>query len=217
MSRNFAGSTDEVSLGDSLEHLAADYSVCCWFRVDTWDSAWQTIFSKGENSWRLGRSNATNNTQASIGLFPNESVLAPVLDVSDTVYRHACLTWDQSIQTLEYFIAGVSQGTDATEDSGAVNAFNALIGENDDATGRSFKGDVCEFVFFNRLLTAVEITALANGINTKMIGPANQLAYLPLLGSFATEPDFSGNSITGTPTGTTHGIHAPVEMMENFL
>ena len=107
MSRNFAGGTDEISMGNNLDHVDfTDYSISCFFRVDTFDVAWQTIFSKGDNNWRLGRDSSTNNSNASIGLFPNESKVVPVLSINDGVYHHAAMTWDNSATNLEYFIDG---------------------------------------------------------------------------------------------------------------
>ena len=126
------------------------------------------------------------------------------------------MTWDNSATNLEYSIDGTSQGSDNANDSAVGNVFNALLGENDDSTGRNFKGDICEFAFYNSLLADLQIQSLSRGVSPILLSPDNLQAYLPVW-NFATEQDWSGAGLTGTVTGTTKGVHAPIEMVENSL
>jgi len=220
MARNLTGSPDKIDIGGANDFdptAYTDFSIGCWFLVDTFDVTWQTLFSKGAGSWRLSREENTNNLRTSRGLFPNESKVLPTYDVNDGVYHQAVMNWTNSTTKLELFIDGVSRGSDTTQDSDVENDTDPAIGENINNGNRGFKGDLCEFFFFDKVLTANQILGLFHGAPIMTMKSANMLAYYPVWGDLSPEPEWSNSGITGTVTGTTKSAHAPVELLENYL
>jgi hypothetical protein len=218
MARNLDGGTDYINLGDVLDQSGyTDFSAGIWFRVGTFDTAWQTVFSKGDSSWRISRVSSSANVAGSHGLFPNESTITSAGGVDDGAYHHGLITWDDSATDFEFYLDGVSEGTDNTNDSAIDNAYEARLGENDEPDSREWEGDLCEFVFYDRVLTATQALALYKGVSPMRLSPENLLAYLPVHGNDTTEQDWSGAGITGTLAGTTKIPHAAVELLENSL
>jgi hypothetical protein len=103
-------------------------------------------------------------------------------------------------------------GTSGTVDT-ANTAFPTLtrtaIGLLPETTDVSkYGGDIAEVGFWNVVLNADEISALAGGFSPQYIRPASLQAYLPLLG-YATEIDIMGGAAwahTNTPTISDHCI-----------
>ena len=134
-----------------------DLTIEAWFRVDTFDTAWQTIVSKGDNSWRLSRNNLTNTLHFGLG----SRTLNGTIDVNDGEWHHVAAVYNDTglaNDTMSLYIDGVLDTTAQVLTAGfPQNNFPAMIGENSQVTGRHFNGQIDEVRIWSTPRSAAQI------------------------------------------------------------
>ncbi len=219
MARTFDGSIERILYGDILDAtLFTDYSISVQFRVDAFDTAFQTLFSKGDGSWRIARDSSTNLLNVAAGRFPNQFNVSSSGSVNDGNNHNVIMTWDDSITTIEEFIDGVSEGTDATGIVPIDDAFNVSIADNDEPNNREWEGMVADVIFYSTKLTAGHISGINSGCNPFIVADQFVEFYAPLYGNESPTPDYSGNGNTGTlVSAPPKSNHPNVELLENYV
>ncbi|MEM7397229.1 MAG: DUF2341 domain-containing protein, partial [Verrucomicrobiota bacterium] len=106
-------------------------SVSLWFRVNAFDTDWQTLIAKGTvNSWELHREFNTDNLR----WFANGVLTAPV-NVNDGQWHHL-LANKSSVTGTELYIDGTLAAADtANLNLNALNDNDVFIGDNPAAPG----------------------------------------------------------------------------------
>lgn len=117
-------------------------------------------------------------------------------------WHHLCVTYDygSASNNPTIYLDGVSQSLTTTAPTGSVatQVGNYLIGNSCTAPTNSGAGsDLAEFALWDRLLSASEITALANGMPAWSF-PSSLVCYLPLTGADTVDYKSGSNTITGT-------------------
>jgi hypothetical protein len=125
--------------------ITGDITVSAWINVAAWNTKWQAIITKGDNSWRLHRWNENGSIE-----FVTEGPTLNTATQGTTNISTGTNTW--------YYITGVYDGNNLymycngisdTVPSPAngpdtITTANVMIGENSDSTGRYFNGIIDE-------------------------------------------------------------------------
>jgi hypothetical protein len=157
----FDGVNDYVAIpNESNYDLTGPMTVCCWIKVDVFDTAYQAIVTKGDTAWRIQRYANTNNIEFSCtGLSTNTMVVSSA-GVNDGQWHHIAGVYTGS--QLRIYIDGVLSSSVGATGSIATNANPVEIGRNNGASGREFDGSICNVVIYNGALDATSIAAIYN-------------------------------------------------------
>ena len=221
MGWSFDGGTEHINFGDVLDLSSfTDFTFMCWFKVDAYDTGFQTVLSKGDSSWRFGRNNTGPLLAAANGLFPDQIEVDSTTSVDTGALFLALATWDDSANQIEIFINGTSEGTDSTGSGAAGNTtYSVEIAENEESGSREWNGPVYECGFWSRILTQTEITSLYHGVSPRNVAE-DALEWMPNMfaNNTTTLADYSGKGLTGTTTDApTRTTHISIIPMENFI
>lgn len=221
MGWSFDGAIEHLTFGDVLDLDAfTDFTFMSWFKVDAYDTSFQTLLAKGDSSWRFGRNGSGSNLGAANGAFPDQIEAICTTDISTGALFLALATWDDSANQIEIFINDTSETTDSTGSGAAGNTAHVVeIAENSQSTGREWEGPVYDCAFWSMLLPQSHITALAHGANPRNV--ADQfLEWQPNMyaNDATTLADYSGKGLTGTTDGApTRTTHISIIPLENFI
>lgn len=221
MGWSFDGAIEHINFGDVLDLDAfTDFTFMAWFKVDAYDTSFQTLLAKGDSSWRFGRNSGNSNIGAANGAFPDQIEAICTTDVSTGALFLALATWDDSANQIEIFINGTSETTNSTGSGAAGNTTHAVeIAENSESTGREWEGPIYDCAFWSRILTQTEITSLSHGVSPRNVAE-DALEWMPNMfaNDVTTLADYSGNALTGTTTSSpTRTNHISIIPLENFI
>jgi len=143
--RHFDGVDDFVRIphqGKLNEHN--EFTLSAWVWADDWNSAWATVFAKGNSTWRLHRFDQADTFSAGWtenGTFHDEAAAGPY-DTSRWYHLHA--TFDRGADEVFLYVDGVEVASGPMLDSTDINSIDASIGENLEAPGRFWEGRIDE-------------------------------------------------------------------------
>lgn len=162
------GDGDYVRCGNGLLfNLTKQLTVAAWIQVNQFDKKYQTIISKGDNSWRLARAGdidsiefACNGTATTkwngVGEVP-WAVIATT-SVNDGKWHHVAGVFDGS--ALYLYIDGVLEAAKAAANSIDASEYEVCIGENAQVPGRQWNGFIDDVQIYNYALSQAEIVSL---------------------------------------------------------
>jgi hypothetical protein len=167
---------DYVEIGGTGDlNFTNAMTVEAWFKVDRFDKQWQTIVSKGDNSWRLSRSQNGNNLEffatrvggANFGVGGSRNV-------NDGKWHHVAGVFNGT--SIQLYVDGVLDGQ-TTGASVAIQSstFKAAIGHNTQQLDRKWAGNIDEVRIWGVARTADEI--VANMYNSLTGNETNLSAY----------------------------------------
>jgi hypothetical protein len=147
---------------DELAFQGGSISIAAWFTVDAFDTSWQALIAKGEGTnWRVHRNsgNPTMSYAGGVGEGPND---AP--DVTDGAWHHLVAISDANAVNFGTCIYVDGAQYAVVPDAPVLNANgrNVMIGENPDARGREWEGNIDDVAIWDRVLTEAEIAQLYN-------------------------------------------------------
>ena len=148
---------------DDLEFPGRSMSIAGWFKVDAFDTEWQALIAKGEGSnYRVAR-RASTGTIAYAGGVGEGADDVPV--VNNGQWHHFVAISDATGAQFgtALYVDGVIHGINTTKPALAANNARLMIGENPEARGREWEGEIDDIAIWNRVLTPAEITSLYNG------------------------------------------------------
>jgi hypothetical protein len=148
---------------NELEFPAGSMSISGWFKVDAFDTEWQALIAKGENSnYRVARRAATGTIAYAGGAAEGAD---DVPAVNDGQWHHFVAVSDAATNEFgtALYVDGVRHGVQALKPVLTGNAMHLMIGENPDARGREFEGQIDDVALWGRVLTAAEVSTLYNG------------------------------------------------------
>lgn len=140
----FDGVDDHVVLaGEDDYDATTTLTVTAWVRVASFTKAWQAIVTKGDSAWRVHR----QNQLARIGFGTSHDGLpvdnfSAVEDVTFAAWQHVAVTYDGSTKAV--YLDGQLSAEKPFTTPIATNERSVAIGENVEATGRHFHGDIDE-------------------------------------------------------------------------
>jgi len=145
-------------------------TISCWFTVRGFDTAWQTLYAKGENAtWRMARyASTTNPYQMSWGASELPFAAPPV---DENTFHHLVYIWkdvlgggagvDHRIVYLDGVKVADSTVQNLANDNAAANK-SPQIGANPEASGRSWNGKIDDWAFWRRALSEEEVLQIYN-------------------------------------------------------
>ena len=142
---------------NELEFPGGSMSILGWFKVDTFDTEWQCLISKGEGeNYRVARRALTDKV-AYAGGVGEAGELAPA--INDGQWHQFVAISDATCCT-KFYVDGVLYEQTTAAPVLAQSAFNLMIGENPGARNREWNGELDEFAIWNRVVTEEEIAGL---------------------------------------------------------
>lgn len=190
-----------VSVPDSadIRGTSNNISISSWFRVVTFDTNWQALIAKGENSnWRIARRAGTNELAYAGGAGDISGG-----SVNNGSWHHVVGVSEAGVGTRLY-IDGVLVETGSApniNDSGSA----MLIGANPGASNRGWKGLIDDVGIFNKALNQHEVAAIhflgdnsAYEFTLDQINDLIKLAADPV-GDTLTVGDFTWTSVASNP------------------
>ncbi len=159
MALELDGDGDYVDCGtppqfDITEQITFTY----WIKAVALDKGWNTVLSRGDNSWRSSRAGTNNFMEAAVS-GTSGNWLYGVTPVDDDRWHHVAAVYDGS--TFYLYVDGKLDGSE--ESTGLINVttYPLWIGNNSQNTDREWTGLIDEVLIYNRALSVGEILYLA--------------------------------------------------------
>jgi hypothetical protein len=151
----FDGSDDYVNLGNPAAiGITNNITIMVYFRYIAFTKNWQAILAKGDDSFRIHRYSATN--QISFGMNFSGGLDTPsTSNFNPNQWYFVTATY--SLPDVKLYINGVLDKTNTYNTPISSSSYNFYIGENAQAPGRNFYGNISHVSIYNRALSATEI------------------------------------------------------------
>jgi len=208
-SLSFDGVDDFVEVTDeSAFDFSTDFSVETWFKVDSFTKTWQTIISKGDDSWRIHRHDNNNTLNFAVNKSSGGYVeVSTARSVNDGQWHHVAAVADSSQQTLYLYLDGILESTTSFTDSINQSDYPVQIGANAQASGREFHGNMDEVRIWDVARSQAEIQS--DMYNTSEGGENGLIAYYNFendVASTVTDQSFNGydGTLISSPTYATY-------------
>ncbi len=157
------GDPDDLSFGgDNI----SSFTISGWFKVGTFDKSWEALVMKGENNnWRLHRHGGDQGLAFHSGGGDTPIGTPPADNINDGNWHHFAAVSDQDVVNYGtgLYIDGVLSATIASKPNTTANGKRVMIGDNPDARGRYWNGQVDDVAMWSRALNEAEIAKLYNG------------------------------------------------------
>ena len=149
------GDGDYVDCGlapkfDITEFITFTY----WIKVVAFDKSWNTVLSRGDDSWRSSRAGTNNFMEAAVGGTSGNYTYG-VTPVDDGEWHHVGWVYDGTMNYL--YVDGEVDATEENSGQITVSSYPLYIGDNSQATGRFWTGLIDDVMIYNRALTQEEV------------------------------------------------------------
>ena len=196
---SFDGTNDYVSLGTTTAfNITNAITIEAWVKVNSFTKSWQSIVTKGDNSWRLHRNNNGNTVSFGTSGLSNTD-LSGTKNINDGQWHHIAGVYNGTTKFL--YVDGVLDASVTATGTISTSDYAALIGENAQQTGRQFHGGIDEVRIWNIARTQQQIQeAMKSEVN----------AQTGLVGLYHFNEGTAGGNNTGITTatdGSGNGIH----------
>jgi len=149
------GDGDYVDCGAPPEFDITDYiTFTYWIKVVEFDKQWNTVLSRGDDSWRSSRASLNNFMEAAVGGTTGEYTYG-VTPVDDGEWHHVGWVYDGTMNYL--YVDGEVDATEESTGQITVSSYPLWIGDNSQATGRYWTGLIDDLQIYNRALTQEEV------------------------------------------------------------
>jgi len=155
----FDGAGDLVSCGNlPALTITGDITIMCWVKVAGFTKTWETILSKGDNSYRMARGPGTGNSIHFGCNGPSGGNLNALTTVTTNTWRHAALVYDGANKII--YIDGAEDARVASSGAINVSTYALYIAANSQQGNRNLTGVVDDVRIYNKALTPAEIQLL---------------------------------------------------------
>jgi hypothetical protein len=152
------GQNDYIDCGrDPKFNITARITFAYWIKVRAFDREWNTVFAKGDDSYRSSRADFNMYMEAAVG-GTSGNYLYCVTPVNDDKWHHVACVYDGAAFVI--YVDGKEDAREASTGSITVSTYNVYIGDNSGATGRFWNGWIDDLRIYNRAFTPAEVTAL---------------------------------------------------------
>jgi len=158
---DFDGLGDYVNCGNAeIFNITEQITVAAWMRVDVFEQTAQGIVSKGENAWRLTRSELTNEMEFDCGAV-GQAVGST--NVNDDEWHHALGLYDGL--RISLYVDGVVDGSQAATGLLTTDDITVFIADtNRPGSGpQAWNGLIDDVRIYNKALTQEEIEQVVIG------------------------------------------------------
>jgi len=137
-------------------------TVAAWIKVTAFDADFATIISKGDDAWRLARNLDNDQIEFACTGVTSGSIYGHIVgstSVDDGQWHHVAGVYDGS--GLYLYIDGLLDSYDEATGFINTNSYEVYIGENAEAMGREWNGQIDDARIYSRGLSHGEIVSLA--------------------------------------------------------
>jgi hypothetical protein len=146
---------DYIDAGNSSAFgITNNITLSVYFKYNIFDKQWQSIITKGDNSFRMHRYSFTNQISFGINQAGGQD--------NPTVTNFVANRWYSFVATfslpdVKLYVNGVLDSTNTYSSFIANSSYNLYIGENAQQPVRYFNGNIGQVQIYNRALTQQEI------------------------------------------------------------
>lgn len=167
---DFDGIDDYVALpNESSFDFTNQMTVEMWFKIDQFDKPFQTLIAKGDVAWRIAREGSTDQLAFATNGLSNFKIVG-ASNVNDGQWHHVAAVYDGSTQYL--YIDGLLDATAPATGNIDNTSFPVFVGENAQATGRHFNGQIDEVRIWRVAKSQTQIQA---SLDVELTGDESQL------------------------------------------
>ncbi|MEA3225427.1 MAG: LamG domain-containing protein [Planctomycetota bacterium] len=149
------GDGDYVDCGLAPEFDITEFiTFTYWIKVVAFDRGWNTVISRGDDSWRSSRAGTNNYMEAAVGGTVGNYTYG-VTPVDDGEWHHVGWVYDGTMNYL--YLDGEVDATEENSGQITVSSYPLYIGDNSQATGRFWNGLIDDVMIYNRALTQEEV------------------------------------------------------------
>ncbi|MBW8039527.1 MAG: LamG domain-containing protein, partial [Planctomycetes bacterium] len=162
---NLDGESDYVNCGNkSSFSLTNQLTIAAWIKVNEFDKKYQTIISKGDDSWRLARAGASSNIEFACNGTASTKwsgwgevpwAVSATTDINDVKWHHIAGVFDGL--GLYLYIDGLLEAAKGAAKSIDISNHNVCIGANAQLPGREWNGSIDDVRIYNYALSQAEI------------------------------------------------------------
>lgn len=159
---------------DVAFEITGQITVAAWIRIAAFDTTWQAIVTKGDDSWRLHRWSSNNSLSWNCNGVTGGTLRGHSTDIGidDGQWHHVAGVYDGSKMYL--YVDGMLDNSQGASGSINVGAYPVMIGENAQQIGREWNGLIDDVRIYSRALSHAEIAGLA-GKTQKFTQPLETL------------------------------------------
>jgi hypothetical protein len=205
MALNLDGDGDYVDCGlNPLLDITEQISFTYWMKAVALDKGWNTVLSRGDDSWRSSRAGTENSMEAAVSGTSGNYLLGTT-PVDDGQWHHVGAVYNG--ETFSLYVDG--ELDEIEESTGLINVstYPLYIGQNADQMDRDWTGLIDEVMIYNRPLSEAEVMYLAGKRATPVDpGADGMVAFFPLENDVL---DASGNGNDGTIVGDPVFVDGP--------
>jgi hypothetical protein len=155
---NLDGDGDYVDCGDPTEFDITEFiTFTYWIKVTAFDRGWNTVLSRGDDSWRSSRAGTESYMEAAVGGTSGNYTFG-VTPVDDGEWHHIGWVYDGTMNYL--YLDGEVDGSEESTGQITVSTYPLFIGNNSQNTDRFWNGLIDDMMIFNRPLSQEEIQAI---------------------------------------------------------
>ena len=155
---NFDGVNDYITLtNEAAFDFTNQMTVEFWMNSNTTPTQWDALVAKGDNSWRVALTAAGKINFAGNSGFGDVTSNAVVTDGN---WHHVAVTYNGTNAII--YIDGIQNASVSGTGTIANSAFNVSIGENLQASGRNYTGNMDEVRIWNIARTSFQISSARN-------------------------------------------------------
>ena len=159
MALDLDGDGDYVDCGlDPMFDITEQITFTYWMKAVALDKGWNTVLSRGDDSWRSSRAGEENFMEAAVGGTSGNYVLGAKL-VDDDKWHHVGAVYDGA--TFSLYVDGKLDASEESTGSITISSFPLYIGNNSDQMDRDWTGLIDEVTIYNRALSELEVLYLA--------------------------------------------------------
>jgi len=149
------GDGDYIDCGlDPKFDITDQITFTYWIQVRAFDKQWNTVLSRGDDSWRSSRADLNSFMEAAVGGTTGNYTYG-VTPVDDGQWHHVGWVYDGTMNYL--YVDGEVDATEENSGQITVSSYPLYIGDNSQATGRYWNGLIDDVMIFNRGLSQEEI------------------------------------------------------------
>ncbi|MGJ8723782.1 MAG: LamG-like jellyroll fold domain-containing protein [Roseibacillus sp.] len=150
--QGYASTPDSVDVDANNNTI----SISVWTRVENFNKNWQTLLSKGEGSnFRISRYQSSNFVNCRVG---SGDFSSNPFGINDGQWHHIVTTGGPSGSLL--YIDGVLANSNTSPAVLSNDNTDFWIGDNPEATGRQWDGEIDDVALWHRELSAAEVTSI---------------------------------------------------------
>ena len=140
-------------------------TISLWFKVDQFNTDWQTMFCRGDWSWRLARNSSTDGVSFHLSGFGDIYGSWGGINVNDGQWHQIVGVWSGSGTATKLWIDGIRDTARDDVLTGSINTSGndpVTIGAqiNGGSLGRQWDGSIDEVRLYNRALSDSDVEEL---------------------------------------------------------